>query len=348
MKSVSPAKPILIVAACLGVIWAAFAGIRGVIKDEAEKTRAAMQESTKTIVLDNIRSTLDAVIDKGGGLPASAAETMKDVLLDRGGSRGDSNSDQAKEEVADERPKESLLSELFKSGQQVVRGVDDLIQDSLEMSPAERQEIGNRLHESIMESSEPIADSRLDKLLQQLSGPFLEDRIRPDVPIQFTVLNSEEVNAFAHVGGFVYVNRGLLDFVADDSELAFVLGHEIGHVELAHCGRQATVVARADQLSDGRLASAAAIAYRIASLGYAEDMEFEADAFAYRRMPGDRRSALRFLDRLSQLELELRPDQPEGSGVLAEIGDQLQQHFATHPKTRLRIESLLDIDLDKK
>jgi predicted Zn-dependent protease len=51
---------------------------------------------------------------------------------------------------------------------------------------------------------------------------------------RFRVVDASEVNAFALPGGFVYVNRGLIDRAANVSELAGVLGHEIGHVVLRH------------------------------------------------------------------------------------------------------------------
>ena len=51
---------------------------------------------------------------------------------------------------------------------------------------------------------------------------------------QFHVVDAEVLNAFALPGGFVYVNRGLIEHATMASELAGVLGHEIGHVLLRH------------------------------------------------------------------------------------------------------------------
>jgi len=51
---------------------------------------------------------------------------------------------------------------------------------------------------------------------------------------RFRIVDAELVNAFALPGGFVYVNRGLIDHAGSKSELAGVLGHEIGHVLLRH------------------------------------------------------------------------------------------------------------------
>lgn len=51
---------------------------------------------------------------------------------------------------------------------------------------------------------------------------------------RFRVIDAEQVNAFALPGGFVYVNRGLIDRAGNAGELAGVLGHEIAHVVLRH------------------------------------------------------------------------------------------------------------------
>ena len=54
------------------------------------------------------------------------------------------------------------------------------------------------------------------------------------VPLQVTVLNTKEINAFALPGGFLFVQRGLLEAVDNESQLAGVLAHEIGHVTGRH------------------------------------------------------------------------------------------------------------------
>jgi predicted Zn-dependent protease len=52
------------------------------------------------------------------------------------------------------------------------------------------------------------------------------------------VVNTSDINAFALPGGFLYVNRGLLDAAENESEVAGVLGHEIGHVVARHSVHQ--------------------------------------------------------------------------------------------------------------
>lgn len=54
------------------------------------------------------------------------------------------------------------------------------------------------------------------------------------VPLNVTVLNTKEINAFALPGGFLFVQRGLLEAVENESQLAGVLAHEIAHVTGRH------------------------------------------------------------------------------------------------------------------
>src|SRR5919201_4650662 len=57
---------------------------------------------------------------------------------------------------------------------------------------------------------------------------------RPDIPYRFAILNPDSINAFAAPAGYVFVTRGLLKQIANEAELAAVLGHEIGHVAQKH------------------------------------------------------------------------------------------------------------------
>ncbi len=63
---------------------------------------------------------------------------------------------------------------------------------------------------------------------------------------QFYVVDSREVNAFAVPGGFIYVNRGLIERTTEMSQLAGVLGHEIGHVTMRHSVKQMQAAQKAN------------------------------------------------------------------------------------------------------
>ncbi len=70
--------------------------------------------------------------------------------------------------------------------------------------------------------------------LEKIAEPIIADTIRKNVDYKFRILDSTEVNAFAASNGFIYVTKGLLDIIESDDELAFVLAHEIAHIEKKH------------------------------------------------------------------------------------------------------------------
>src|SRR5690606_34600208 len=65
-------------------------------------------------------------------------------------------------------------------------------------------------------------------------GRSIATRVDPRLNYTFYVVNAPGVNAFAVPGGYIYVNRGLIERASTMSELAGVLGHEIGHVVERH------------------------------------------------------------------------------------------------------------------
>jgi predicted Zn-dependent protease len=116
----------------------------------------------------------------------------------------------------------------------------------------------------------------------------------------FTVqlLNSPVENAFAIPGGYVYVTRQLLALMNSEDELAFVLGHEVGHVAARHsAGRQRTSVlgsvlagvvgSVAGNSTLGQLLGAGAQqASQLYSLKYGRDQEYQADTLGIRYSAG--------------------------------------------------------------
>jgi predicted Zn-dependent protease len=85
------------------------------------------------------------------------------------------------------------------------------------------------------EKQRPILNAPpLSAYLRDVGQKVAQASRRPQLPYVFKIVNSNSVNAFSLPGGYVYVNRGILDFVQNESELAGVLAHEIGHVVAYH------------------------------------------------------------------------------------------------------------------
>jgi|tagenome__1003787_1003787.scaffolds.fasta_scaffold20988342_4 predicted Zn-dependent protease len=107
-------------------------------------------------------------------------------------------------------------------------------------SVSEEREIalGRTNAEEIAAKYPLVTDSVVAAYVQALGMRLARGTSRPSLPWRFTVVDSKDVNAFALPGGFVYVNRGLIEHTERMDELAGVLGHEIGHIVRRHSVQQ--------------------------------------------------------------------------------------------------------------
>src|SRR6476659_4724653 len=84
-----------------------------------------------------------------------------------------------------------------------------------------------------------IQDPELNRYVNVLGDSIARLTSRTDIPDwKFFIVDSKEVNAFAVPGGYIYVNRGLIERTQRMDQLAGVLGHEIGHVVKRHSIKQ--------------------------------------------------------------------------------------------------------------
>lgn len=81
-------------------------------------------------------------------------------------------------------------------------------------------------------------NSTVSNYVNQVGQRLVPYSDRPDIPYVFQVVDDNAVNAFATMGGYVYVTTGLLKTASDEAELAGVLGHEIGHIAARHAVKQ--------------------------------------------------------------------------------------------------------------
>jgi len=81
-------------------------------------------------------------------------------------------------------------------------------------------------------------DRALQEYVTTIGMKLAQNSERPNLPWHFTVADVPAVNAFALPGGYIYITRGILPFLDDESQLAGVLGHEIGHVTARHAASQ--------------------------------------------------------------------------------------------------------------
>jgi predicted Zn-dependent protease len=146
-------------------------------------------------------------------------------------------------------------------------------------------EQGRKAHEQVIRFYGVYEDQGLQDYVNEIGQNLARLSHRPDLEWHFTVVDAEDINAFALPGGYIYITRGIMAYLNSEAELAAVLGHEIGHVTARHSVRQ-----QSQNLLTGILATTAAIftgSQAVAELaniggaallrGYGREMELEAD-----------------------------------------------------------------------
>jgi len=88
---------------------------------------------------------------------------------------------------------------------------------------------------ALQEKDQPAAAKPIETYLQALAQRLaIAEELPVDMAVQIHYVDSDVVNAFATLGGQIFVFRGLLETMPDENTLAMVIAHEIAHVKLRH------------------------------------------------------------------------------------------------------------------
>jgi Zn-dependent protease with chaperone function len=138
-------------------------------------------------------------------------------------------------------------------------------------SPQQDVQLGREASVEVEKQLPLVKDAQVERYVTDLGRRLA--RIAPgntDFPWTFKVVNSQDINAFALPGGFIYVNRGVLEAAEDEAQLAGVLAHEIGHVTMRHGTNQASKAMIAQvplAILGGVLGGSSSLTARLAELG---------------------------------------------------------------------------------
>jgi len=114
------------------------------------------------------------------------------------------------------------------------------------MSEAEEAAIGQQQDAEVRREMGVYDDRELQRYVSDIGLEIARKSHRPNLNWTFTIVDSSAINAFALPGGYVYITRGIMAYLDDESELAGVLGHEIGHVTARHAAQAYTRQAEAN------------------------------------------------------------------------------------------------------
>ena len=195
--------------------------------------------------------------------------------------------------------------------------------------------IGAGMAEEVEKTQKVLQDSSWQNYLNEVGQKIVAVCDRTDIEYHFTVIESDQVNAFAAPGGFVYFYTGLLRRMENEAEMAAVIAHEISHVVARHGVKRlqtALGVGLAYELVFGSDASAVVetaiqVGMGLVFSGYSRDNERGADNFGiyYMVQAGyDPHGAIGMFEKLAALG-------GEGSSNVFE------KLAASHPETQERI-----------
>ena len=220
--------------------------------------------------------------------------------------------------------------------------------DIVTMSEAQELELGRRMHPQILQQYGRYADEELQAYVAATGQRIVAASHRPELQFTFTVLDSDEVNAFA-LPGYVYITRGIMAYLNSEAELVAVLGHEVGHVTARHSVRQqsgATATGVGATLigvltGSGDLANLANLAGTALVSGYGRDMELEADEIGAQYLdrlgydPEAMIDVVRLLKNQELLEVQMARQEGREPRVYHGV-------FSTHPDNDTRLREVVD------
>ncbi|MGB5961909.1 MAG: M48 family metallopeptidase [Coleofasciculaceae cyanobacterium] len=107
------------------------------------------------------------------------------------------------------------------------------------MSDRQEVQIGKQINRQLVSRDVRLyRNSAITSYVEEIGQRLEQQSKRPNIPYTFQVVDDDKVNAFATMGGFVYIHKGLIAAADNEAELASVMSHEIAHITARHALQQ--------------------------------------------------------------------------------------------------------------
>lgn len=106
------------------------------------------------------------------------------------------------------------------------------------LSDEQEIELGQQINQQILQDLQVYDNVGIAQYVDLIGQDLVLGTNRSQIPYTFQVVDNNQVNAFATMGGFVYLNTGLLRAADNEAQLASVIAHEIAHVDCRHALQQ--------------------------------------------------------------------------------------------------------------
>lgn len=216
------------------------------------------------------------------------------------------------------------------------------------VGPKQELQLGHSYHPNIVFMYDgEYQDPELKRYLGTIVKRLHQVSHRPGMPVDFTIVNTSMINAFA-IPGHVYCTRGLLAEFENEAQFAAIMGHELGHVAARHTARQMTSnmllgigalaagAALEDEENAQMMITAGLLGVQVLNLSYSREQEHQADRLGayYMALAGwDPRQAI-----ASQRLIE---------GLSDHKPNFISKYLSTHPQADDRVGEIEDLIAEK-
>ena len=211
----------------------------------------------------------------------------------------------------------------------IFRGVQYIQLSNL--SDDQEVQLGQQTDQALKQQGVQIYDDNPDIVayVDEIGQRLAASSERSQIPYTFQIVDDDSINAFATSGGFVYINKGLMQEADTEAELAGVMAHEIGHIVGRHAINQMREITLASGIA-GALgvdqSTLVAIGVELALFRpHSREAEYEADGLGFDNLGAagyDQQGSVTFMQKLA-----------EGGGAPPEF-------FSTHPDPDNRVDRL--------
>jgi beta-barrel assembly-enhancing protease len=122
----------------------------------------------------------------------------------------------------------------------------------------DEKKLGKEFYDKLAKHHLLSENKRLNEYIAKIGNLILEGNKQVPFEFHFSVVNNSAINAFATPGGYIYINKGLINAVENEGELAGVIAHEIGHANARHV---ASIIEKSKKLNIATLAAILAGAF---------------------------------------------------------------------------------------
>ncbi len=213
-------------------------------------------------------------------------------------------------------------------------------QDLILIPTSQEVELGKQFDQQIRSENKIYNDPVWNAYFDSIGQSIVAVSDRKDIEYHFTIIESDQINAFAVPGGYIYIYTGMLDVMQSQAELAAVTSHEVSHVVARHSIQRIqqvlgislvlnVVLGDADNQAIQQVIN---VGLAAAMSGYSRSWEREADRYGiiYMKQAGyNPNGTIDMFERLAA--------NSEGERNFFE------DMFATHPETQERIQNARDM-----